>query len=153
MHFTRPRELVVPGLVALVVAYLAFEFSYGSMPRLPTLAGVTLVVLAVIEVPLAFSIRTRVREGRVTSAPAMVRALALAKASSMLGALMLGGWLGVLAALVPRVGELTAAAGDVRSALVGTGSSILLIGAGLWLERCCRTPDNDDQDRDDHPTG
>jgi Protein of unknown function (DUF3180) len=153
MHFTRPRELVVAGLIALVLVYVAFEFAYGSMPRLPTLAGVTLIVLAAIEVVLAFSIRSRIRDGRVTSAVAVVRAVALAKASSMLGALMLGAWLGVLAALVPRVGEVTAATGDVRSALVGTGSSILLIAAGLWLEHCCRTPDTRDREHDDHPTG
>lgn len=153
MHFTRPRELVVAGLVAFVLVYVAFEFAYGSMPRLPTLAGVTLIVLAVIEVVLAFSIRSRIRERRVVSAMAVVRAVALAKASSMLGALMLGAWLGVLAALVPRVGELTAAAGDVRSALVGTGSSILLTAAGLWLEHCCRTPEGGDREHEDHPTG
>jgi uncharacterized protein DUF3180 len=153
MHFTRPRELVVAGLVAIVLVYVAFEFAYGSMPRLPTLAGVTLVVLAVIEVVLAFSIRSRIRDRRVVSTVGVVRAVALAKASSMLGALMLGAWLGVLAALVPRVGEVTAAAGDVRSALVGTGSSILLIASGLWLEHCCRTPDSGDRERDDHTTG
>jgi hypothetical protein len=152
MHFTRPRELVVAGLVALALVYVVFEFAYGSLPRLPTLAGVTLIVLAVIEVALAFSIRSRIREGRVASAVGVVRAVALAKASSMLGALMLGAWLGVLAALVPRLGELTAATGDVRSALVGTGSSILLIAAGLWLEHCCRTPDGGDRERNDHPT-
>lgn len=153
MHFTRPRDLVVAGVVALVLVYVAFEFSYGSMPRLPTLAGATLVVLAAIEVVLAFSIRSRIREGRVVSAVGVVRAVALAKASSMLGALMLGAWLGVLAALVPRLGELTAAGGDVRSALIGAVSSILLIAAGLWLEHCCRTPDSGDREHDDDTTG
>lgn len=153
MHFTRPRDLVVAGLIALLVVYLGFEFAYGSMPRLPTLAGVTLVVLAVIEGLLAFALRARIREGRVTSAIAVVRAVALAKASSMLGALMLGAWLGVLAALVPRLGDLAAARGDVRSALVGAVSAVLLIAAGLWLEHCCRTPEGGDREHDDHPTG
>ncbi|WP_027942871.1 DUF3180 domain-containing protein [Amycolatopsis taiwanensis] len=153
MHFTRPRDLVVAGLVALAFVYIAFKFAYGSMPRLPTLAGATLIVLAVIEALLAFSIRARIRQRRVTSALAVVRAVALAKASSMLGALMLGAWLGVLAALLPRVGDLAAATGDVRSALVGTPSAIVLIAAGLWLEYCCRTPEGGDRKHDDHPTG
>jgi uncharacterized protein DUF3180 len=153
MHFTRPRELVTAGLIGLVFAYIAFEFSYGSLPRLPALIGLTLVALAVIEIALAFSIRVRIREGRLVDAIGVVRAVALAKASSLLGALTLGASVGVLAALVPRLGVLTAATGDVRSAAVGTGSSVVLLAAGLWLEHCCRTPDSGDQDRDDHTTG
>jgi uncharacterized protein DUF3180 len=153
MHFTRPRELIVAGLVGLVLAYLAFKFFYGSLPRLPTLGGVTLFVLAVIEVALAFSIRSRIRSGRLLGAIAVARAVALAKASSLLAALMLGVWVGALAALLPLVNLLSAAAGDVRSATIGAISAASLVGAGLWLEHCCRTPDTSDQDRDNHTTG
>jgi len=153
MHFTRPRELVTACLVGLVLAYLAFEFLYGSLPRLPTFAGVTLLVLAVIEVALAFSIRSRIRAGRLYASLGVARAVALAKASSLLGALMSGAWAGVLIALVPRADEATAPAADVRSAVIGLVSALALVGAGLWLEHCCRTPDRGDQDRDSHPTG
>src|SRR4051794_27116798 len=83
MHFTRPRELVVAGLIGLVLAYLAFKFFYGSLPRLPTFAGATLAALSVIEVALAFSIRSRIRTGRLLGAIAVARAVALAKASSL----------------------------------------------------------------------
>src|SRR5438067_10975519 len=140
MHFTRPRELVVAGLVGFVLGYLAFEFAYGSLPRLPTFAGVTLIVLAVIEVALAISIRSRIRDRRLVAAIWVARAAVLAKASSVLGAFMLGIWLAVLAALVPRLGELSAAAGDVRSAMVGTASAVMLRVGAVWLEHCCRTP-------------
>lgn len=153
MHFTRPRELVVPGLIGLVLAYLAFAFAYGSMPRLPTPAGVTLLVLAVIEGVLAFSLRARIRAGRLAGAIGVARAVALAKASSLLGALMFGAWLGVLAALVPKAGQITAATGDVRSGIVGIISAAALVAAALWLEHCCRTPDQGDQDRQNHRTG
>ena len=153
MHFTRPRELVTAGLVGLVLSYLAFKFLYGSLPRLPRYGGVTLLVLAVIEVALALSIRTRIRNGRLLGAIAVARAVALAKASSLLGALMLGAWFAVVVALLPRMDEVTAAAGDVRSAVIGAISSAALVGGALWLEHCCRTPDTDDKDRDSHPTG
>ncbi|HJQ45346.1 MAG TPA: DUF3180 domain-containing protein [Amycolatopsis sp.] len=153
MHFTRPRELVTAGLVGLVLSFLAFKFFYGSLPRLPQFAGVTLLVLAVIEVALAFSIRARIRSGRLLGAIAVARAVALAKASSLLGALMLGVWAAVVAALFPRTGDVTAAASDVRSAVIGVISSSALVGAALWLEHCCRTPDTGDQNRDSHPTG
>jgi Protein of unknown function (DUF3180) len=153
MHFTRPRELVVAGLIGLVLAYLAFKFFYGSLPRLPTFAGATLAALSVIEVALAFSIRSRIRTGRLLGAIAVARAVALAKASSLLGALMLGVWVGVLAVLLPLVNLLSAAAGDVRSAIIGAISAALLVGGALWLEHCCRTPESSDQDRDNHTTG
>lgn len=153
MHFTRPRELVVAGAVGLVLAYLAFEFAYGSMPRLPQFAGVTLLVLAAVEIVLAFDIRARIRSGRLWGALGVARAVALAKASSLLGALMLGAWLGALIAVLPRAGEVTAAANDLRASIVGTVCSIVLIAVALWLEHCCRTPESRDQDRDNRPTG
>lgn len=153
MHFTRPGDLVVAGLIGLAFAFFAFEFAYGALPQLPRLAGLTLAGLAVIEVALAIAIRSRIRDGRLTDAIGVVRAVVLAKASSVVGALMLGAWLGVLVALVPRMTEVSAAAEDVRSAIVGTASSAVLVAAALWLEQCCRTPDKGDQDRGDHPTG
>jgi hypothetical protein len=153
MHFTRPRELVTAGLVGLVLAYLGFRFAYGSLPQLPTFAGATLLVLAVIEVVLAISIRTRIRSGQLIGAIAVARAVALAKASSLLGALMLGIWVGALVALMPRVNELSAAASDVRSAIIGAVSAAVLVAGALWLEHSCRTPDTSDHDRDNHPTG
>lgn len=153
MHFTRPRELVIAGLVGVVLAYLAFKFAYSSLPRLPRYAGVTLVVLAVIETVLAFSVRSRIRSGRLSGALGIARAVALAKASSLLGALMFGAWLGAIVALLPQIDAVTAAAEDFRSAIIGVISSILLTAAALWLEHCCRTPEQRDQDRDDHPTG
>jgi hypothetical protein len=153
MHFTRPRELVIAGLVGVVLAYLAFKFAYSALPRMPRFAGVTLLVLAAVETVLAFSVRSRIRSGRLVGAIGVARAVALAKASSLLGALMLGAWLGALVALLPRVNEISAAASDVRSAVIGAISAAVLIAAALWLEHSCRTPETRDQDPDDHLTG
>lgn len=153
MHFTRPRELVVAGLLGLVVAYLGFTVAYSSLPHLPALAGITLLVLAVMETVLAFILRNRIQSGRVLSAIGVARAVALAKASSLLGALMLGAWVGVLAYLLPRESRMTAAADDVPSALVGCVCAAVLIGSALWLEHCCRTPEPRDPDRPGSSTG
>lgn len=155
MHFTRPRDLVVSGLLGLVAGYLLFQVAYGSLPRLPTFAGVTLLVLALVELVLAFGVRKRIRDGRVLAAIAVARAVALAKASSMLGALMFGGWLGALGYLAPQAGRLTAAADDLPSAVIGVVCSAALVGVALWLEHCCRTPydaqrDLADRDRSEH---
>ncbi|MCP2181603.1 Protein of unknown function (DUF3180) [Prauserella alba] len=145
MHFTRPRELVVAGLIGLVAVYLLFEFAYGQLPSLPTLAGATLLVLAGIETVLAFVVRGRIREGRVITGLGIARAVALAKASSLLGALMLGAWLAGVAFLAPQAGDITAAADDLPAAIVGAACAAVLIGAALWLEYCCRAPDTGDR--------
>lgn len=147
MTFTKPRELVIAGLLAAVVTYLGLRVLYSSLPPLPRFAGITLVILAVIEVALGFSLRGRIQggEGKAVQPLTAARAVALAKASSLLGAIMLGVWLAGLAYLLPRRDELAAAAGDVPSAEVGVICAAVLIGGALWLEHCCRTPDDPDE--------
>lgn len=150
MHFTRARDLVVVGLVAAGLVYLLVRLLYGQLPPLPTFAGVTLFVLAIIEAVFGTLLRSRIRhpgEGRPLQPLTAARAVALAKASSLLGAIMLGTWLGVLAYVLPRRAEVTAAADDLPSAIIGVVCSAVLIAAALWLEWCCRTP----RDQDNQP--
>lgn len=153
MHFTRPRELVFAALLGFALAFLLFQAAYDALPSLPTLAGTTLLVLAVVETVLAFVIRGRIRTHRVVTGIWIARAVALAKASSLLGALMLGVWLGVLAFLAPRADRLTAASDDLPAAIVGAGCAAALIAAALWLEYCCRAPEPRDRDGDQRNTG
>jgi uncharacterized protein DUF3180 len=150
MHFTRARDLVVTGLLAAGIVFLLAQLAYGDLPPLPTFAGVTLLVLAVIEGALGASLRSRIRKpegGRPIQPLTAARAVALAKASSLLGAIMLGAWLGMLAYVLPRRAEITAAADDVPSTVIGVACSAVLIGAALYLEWCCRTP----RDQDNQP--
>jgi hypothetical protein len=153
MHFTRPRDLVVAGLLGLGLGYLLFQMAYGSLPQLPLLAGVTFAVLAVIEVVLAFSIRSRIKSGRLVAPIGVARSVALAKASSLAGAFMAGVWVAALAYLFPRRDELVAAVLDTRAAVVGAVSAAALVAAGLWLEHCCRTPRDHDRQRTRGTTG
>jgi hypothetical protein len=148
VRFTRPRDLAIAGVLAGVALYLVMQSAYGSMPPLPTLAGVTLVVIAVIDVVLAFSLRSKIRSGKLIQPLSAARAVALAKASSMLGAIMLGAWLGVLVYVLPKRSELVAAANDTSSSVIGALCAAALIAAGLWLEHCCRTPDDPNEKPD-----
>lgn len=159
MQFTRARDLIAVGIAAAVIVYLVFQLSYGDLPALPTFAGLTLLVIAVVEALLGSSLRTKIRrmaegrpvEGRPLQPLTAARAVALAKASSLLGAIMLGAWLAILAYLLPRR-EVTAAAEDVPSAVIGAICAAVLIGAALWLEFCCRAPhDQDDQNSEPAP--
>ncbi|TCO57993.1 DUF3180 domain-containing protein [Actinocrispum wychmicini] len=150
MRFTRPRDLAIAGLLAGIVLYVIMRSAYGSLPPLPTLAGVTLVVVAAIDVVLAVSLRARIRRksGRPVEALTAARAVALAKASSLLGAIMLGAWVGVLAYVFPKRSDIVAAANDTTSSIIGALCAAALIAAGLWLEHCCRTPDDPDEPKD-----
>lgn len=145
MHFTRVRDLVLTGLVATALVYLLVRAFYGQMPPLPTFAGVTLLVLAVIEAGFGFALRSRIRNPKkYVQALTAARAVALAKASSILGAIMLGTWLAILAYVLPRRAEITAAADDLPSAIVGVTCAAILTAAALYLEWCCRTPGDQD---------
>lgn len=145
MHFTRPADLLLALLVGLGAGYLAFQLASDAIPRLPVLAGGMLFVLAVVDAALAIWARRRITGGRLREAIVVARCVVLAKASSMLGALMLGGWLGALAYLAPRPSVV--ADEEVPSAVVGAVCAAALIAAALWLEHCCRTPDEENRDQ------
>jgi hypothetical protein len=92
---------------------------------------------------LAFALRARIqrRAGAKPLDPLMAaRSVALAKASSLVGALTAGLWSGLLAFLLQNQGVLAAASRDTPGAVVGLLSSTVLVSAALWLEYCCRTP-------------
>ncbi|KAA2262310.1 DUF3180 domain-containing protein [Solihabitans fulvus] len=149
MEFTRPRDLLVPGLVTGVLVHLLLRLAYGSLPALPRLAGVTLVVIALAELLLGFALRARILRkpgSRPVQPLTAARAVLLAKASSLVGAIMLGAWAGVLAYVLPERAALPAASNDTVSAIIGGAGAALLIGAALWLEHCCKTPDRPDDD-------
>ncbi|GLZ40351.1 DUF3180 domain-containing protein [Actinokineospora sp. NBRC 105648] len=147
MRFTKPRDLLPAGAIGAVVVYLALRLLYGQLRPLPTLAGITLLVLAIVEVAFGFALRARIRgaEGRPVQPLTAARAVALAKASSLLGAIMLGAWLGVLGFVLPKSAQVDAAKHDVSAGVVGAICAAVLIGAALWLESCCRTPEDPDE--------
>jgi hypothetical protein len=142
---TRPRDLLAVALVVAVLANLAVRLTYGSLPGFPLLAGVTLGVLGVAEAIGGHALRARIRrEPGTTPVQPLVaaRAVLLAKASSVAGAVVGGGWLGLLVFTAPQAGTIQAAASDTAAAAVGLACALVLVGGALWLEHCCRTPDD-----------
>jgi Protein of unknown function (DUF3180) len=152
MTFTRARDLIAAGAVAAVLVNLLLQLSYGDMPTLPQLAGTTLLAFAVAEVVLGSSLRARIRQRpgtRPVQALTAAKAVVLAKASSLAGAITGGAWLGVLSYVLPLREQLPSAASDTVTASIGAVCAAALIAAALWLEHCCRTPDGpDDMDHD-----
>ncbi|MCY7340458.1 MAG: DUF3180 domain-containing protein [Pseudonocardia sp.] len=145
MTLTRPRDLLAVGLVAALLANVLVRLTYGTLPGFPLFAGVTLAVLGLAEALAGTTLRARIRRrpGTEPVQPLVAaRAVLVAKASSLGGAIVAGAWVGLLAHVVPRSAEVSAAASDTASALVGLVCALGLVAGGLWLEHCCRTPDD-----------
>jgi Protein of unknown function (DUF3180) len=149
---TRPRDLLAVALVTAVLANLVVRLTYGSLPELPLLAGATLGVLGAAEAIGGSMLRARIRRrpGTLPVQPLVAaRAVLVAKASSLAGAIMTGVWGGLLAHVLPLAGDVTAAGSDSVAGTVGIVCALGLVAGALWLEHCCRTPD----DPGDEPKG
>jgi uncharacterized membrane protein len=144
---TKPFDLVVVALIVGVTAWILVRYNYSSVPPLPVLTGIVLYILAVIEVVVGFIVRARVEGRDVGRARGQLhpltaaRVLALAKASAILGAIATGLWAGVLVFLLTQH-DIAAAEHDRPAAVVGLIGGVLLTVAALWLEYCCRAPDD-----------
>lgn len=146
---TRPRDLLVAGLLVAVLANLVARLAYGSLPPIPALAGATLGVLGVAEALAGSSLRARIRRrpGTKPVQPLVAaRAVIVAKASSLAGAIMAGAWAGLLVYVLPRSADNISAAGDSVGAGIGLFCAFALVAGALWLEHCCRTPDDERRD-------
>ncbi len=125
MTFTRARDLIAAAVVAGVLVNLVLQLSYGAVPRLPQPAGTSLLIFAIAEGLLGNALRARIRQrpgSRPVQALAAAKAVVLAKASS-----------------------LASAASDTIAASIGAVCAAALVAAALWLEHCCRTPEDPDE--------
>ena len=147
MSSTRARDLLAAGAVAAVLANLLLQLSYGDVPMLPRPAGTTLLAFAIAEVVLGNMLRARIQR-RTGTRPAQAltaaKAVVLAKASSLAGAITGGAWVGALGYVLPLRSQLPSAASDTVAAVIGAVCAGALVAAALWLEHCCRTPEGPD---------
>jgi predicted outer membrane lipoprotein len=146
---TRPRDLLVAGLVTAVLVHLLVRLTYGGLPAIPAPAGATLGVLGVAEAVAGSLLRARIqRKPGTAPVEPLVAALAVlvAKASSLSGAIVAGAWTGLLVYVLPRSADVAAAADDSVGATIGLACALGLVAGALWLEHCCRTPDDEEPD-------
>jgi hypothetical protein len=143
---TRNRDLVVATVIAALAAYLLVLSLYRYFPPITLLSGVSLLAVAIGEGGWAFYVRAKINNGQIGDGPgwlhplAVARSVLIAKASAWVGALVLGWWLGVLAYLLPRRSTLRVAGEDTAGALVAAGCALALVIAALWLQHCCKSP-------------
>lgn len=151
---TRKRELAAGGAAAAVGGYLLVLGLYRHFPPITFWSGISLLVVAAAEALWGTSIRKRIASGQIGIGPgrlhplAVARSVAVAKASAWLGAVVGGWWIGVLAYLLPRRSELRVAGEDTPGAVIAAVSALALVGAGLWLQHCCKSPGDPSDERD-----
>jgi hypothetical protein len=147
MRPTRRRDLATLALLAVVIAYVVTRHSYSDLPS-PTLYSLLWIgLVAIAEVYIALVTRSRLagRHGTRPINPLLVaRIAALAKATSVVGALAMGAYAGFFGWVIQL--ESTAATRDARTAGIGVGFSLLLIAVASFLEHVCRVPDDPDDE-------
>lgn len=151
MRRTRWSDLLVICVLVGIVAYVLARVGYDSLPPLSYGVAVPIAVLGLIEIVAARRVRAAVRhDPRVRPLQAIVvaRLVALGKASSLVGAGVAGAALGLLAELFQFVGVARAVGHDVQVTAIVLAAALLLIAAGLLLERAGVDPSSD-QRRDE----
>lgn len=148
----RPTGWRLPAGIAFgaaVPALFVTERFYGAFPVLPWTAVPTLLLLAMAEFVTAYHTRRRIRRepGTEPVEPlSAARLLALARASAVFGAAAAGWFAGMVLALSDRL----AAPGpreDALTAAITMLAALVLLGAGLVLERSCRVPEESEGGR------
>jgi uncharacterized protein DUF3180 len=153
---TRVSTLVVVAVICAGLGWLLLRSLYQRLPPLPWTGVPALLIAAMAEAWTGRDLKARIagqrgsgqgtRPGLKPVAPLFVsRMVALAKASSLAAAIIAGvagGFdvylSGSLGASVPRQ--------DALTAVVTFAAAVVLACAALYLENCCRVPEEPDRD-------
>jgi hypothetical protein len=172
---TRVSTLVVITVVCAVLGWLLLRGLYAKLPPLPWTGVPALLIAAFAEAWTGRDLKARIagrgarrgsgqgagggsgqgagRAGRDLKPPAPLfvsRMVALAKASSLAAAIIAGFTAGFdiylsgsLSASVPRQ--------DALTAVITFAAAVVLACAALYLENCCRVPEDPDRDERSAP--
>ncbi|MDT4972500.1 MAG: hypothetical protein QOG22_2643 [Pseudonocardiales bacterium] len=150
MRRTRLADLAVPFFVIGITVYVLLRFSYSDLPPLKSFVPVPLAALAVAEYVASRRVRGAVRhdpDAKPMAAIVIARCVALGKASSLVGAGVVGAATGLLVRVIPDPDTVRSAANDTRVGIFLLVASVLLVGAGLLLERAGVDPGSQDRDQ------
>jgi hypothetical protein len=145
MRKTGWGDLAVPFVIIGIATYVLLRSSYDSLPPLQYVLPIPIAALAVVEFVAARRVRAAVRHephAKPITAINVARCVALGKASALVGSAVAGAAAGLLARLLPDVGQVSAAAHDAEVGAVVLLVSVLLVVCGLLLERAGIDPNS-----------
>lgn len=142
-------SLVLLGGLGLIIGRLVrpiVDANGGNAPRVGWSAAVALFVVAAIIGMFAWNTWQSLhkRDERMTSDHG-IKMLSLAKASAWVGALSAGGYFGFALAFVDSMDTAFGQERVIHAGLAGA-AGLLMVIAGLLLERALRLPGGEDQD-------
>lgn len=147
LGLTKVRDLTLIGLAFWVLGWFLANSFYSSLPAIPLLVGLPLLVLAAFEAGWGIYLRSRIGNTKIggglheTHPIVVARSAVLAKASALVGVLTAGLWAGMLIYLIPKVSSgVRAAVIDLPGVIIGLVAGIVLASAAVWLERGCVAP-------------
>jgi lysylphosphatidylglycerol synthetase-like protein (DUF2156 family) len=149
IKITPPRALAVAALFGALAGWLvvAAANSFDLVaPQVPWTAPVGVFLIAALVGVIAYSTHQRIHVRRQRIEPQRAVAfLVLGKASALAGALVAGGYLTYALLFVTRL-EAVAPRDRVIKSAVATIAGVVLVVAGLLLERACRVPKSDEDE-------
>ncbi|MEJ5927668.1 DUF3180 domain-containing protein [Corynebacterium sp. H128] len=140
-----PLLALAGAFVACAALILTWAF-YGNMVSTSLSASLTLWIMALVCLILAWRIKDRKESGRIgmdssqLSPLQAAQFLIIGKASAWTGSLVGGAYFGMALYVLPRIADLSAAAEDAPGVIASTLGGIALCFSGLYLERNCETP-------------
>lgn len=151
MRPSRVGALTAAAVVVAALTWAALRVGTargGTEPELMWRTVLTVGLLAVAVFGIGWPVRQWVRgdKSRRIDALRAARTAALAKAASYAGALLAGVFGGYVLHFLPTV-EIAARRSQLVLGLADLVVSGLLLAAGLLVERWCRVPPEDDDDR------
>jgi small-conductance mechanosensitive channel len=149
---TSARLLLTGAAVGAVVGWFGgalMERAGAVVPTVPWTSVFVLLFAAAVLGALAWSTwRTVHRQRRWIDPHRAVSYLLLAKASSLVGALVAGGYLAFAARFLDDLAAPLPQQRVLRGGLVALAAVVVVV-TGLLLERACRVPKGPDEDEDE----
>lgn len=147
MTRTKPLHLLVLAVFGGAITwFVETALAASGRPVLipPFTLAVALVLIGVIIVAMAWPVRRVARGDRTRRVDPFyaARVVLLAKASSLGGALLTGGGIGIAGYLLSR--SVLPAVGSVTMGVATAAGAVLLLVAGLVAEHWCAIPPEDD---------
>ncbi|APT93279.1 hypothetical protein CPHO_10695 [Corynebacterium phocae] len=148
MKRTSLKALVaVAGFLVAAFAIVTPAF-YGNIYSIPVTVSVTLWLMTVVCVMLAFKVRAAKKDDGLgigldrsqLNPMTVANFMLVGKASAWTGAVVAGAYGGIGCYVFPRVNELAAAADDLWGVIFCISGGVAMAASGYYLEGQCEAP-------------
>ncbi len=152
MRASRPAVLLALALVAALATWGLLRAFYSSLPPLPWTAVPTLLLLALGEIVTGVHLRNRIHhkaaaeEARPVDPLSVAHMAVLAKSTAHAAAALTGVFVGFALRVLPDL-DLPTPRHDLIVSAATAVSALVLTGAALFLEYCCRVPKDPEEEQ------